>query len=315
VTVALTGVLGAIVADRRVGLVAAGLLAASPLMIAADGALMAEPVYVCLITAALIAAYRAIAAPVLARFAVLGLLLGLSALARSDGLIVAPVLIGATAWAAARPVGWRAGAAVLSLALVVATLAPWAVRNTMQMDEPVLLTSNSGSLLEGANCPGAYRGRLLGGWDASCLVETRRPGTEEATWAAEARSAGVRYARDNAGRVPVVAAARGVRVWGLWNPVGQVDDLEVIESRTPGWQLAGWAYASGVIVAAVPGVVLLRRRRAELAPLVAMVAAVTVVAIVSWGNQRFRLPAEPAVAVAAAVAVVSAATGGSRSRD
>jgi hypothetical protein len=306
-TISLAGVLGAIVADRRVGIVTAALVAGSPLLIAADGSLMAEPPYVALMTAAVIVAYRAIAAPTVARFAALGLVLGLSALARSDALIVAPVLIGATAWAVrARPARWRVGVGVLALGVAVITLVPWAARNSVRMGEPVLLASNSGSLLEAANCPGAYDGRLVGGWDASCMVETRRPGTDETTRAARARSAGIEYAADHPGRLPVVAAARVMRLWGVWNPVHQVDDLEA-ESRSRRWQLAGWAYASATLAAAAPGVVRLRRQRSQIAPLVGIVAGVTLVAVVSWGNQRFRLPAEPAVAVAAAVAFIAAA--------
>lgn len=45
---------------------------------------------------------------------------------------------------------------------------------------------------------------------------------------------------------------------------------------------------------------MLRRSRAPGGPLVAVVLASIVVVVVSWGNSRFRLAAEPAIAVAAA---------------
>ena len=81
----------------------------------------------------------------------------------------------------------------------------------------------------------------------------------------------------------------------------------MIESRNERWQYLGWAYDLAVLVVAVPGTVLLVRRRAELAPMVAVVVAVIVTAALSYGNQRFRLSAEPVVAVAAATAAGDAA--------
>jgi len=101
----------------------------------------------------------------------------------------------------------------------------------------------------------------------------------------------------------VVVVACELRVWGLWAPVPQAR-LESIESRDLTWQLVGWAYDLLVLAIAVPGTVILVRRRSTMTPLVAVVVAVIVTAALSYGSQRFRLAAEPAVAVAAAAAVV-----------
>jgi hypothetical protein len=63
-----------------------------------------------------------------------------------------------------------------------------------------------------------------------------------------------------------------------------------------------------MVIVAVPGAVLLARRRrggVSFAPLVAVVGAVVVTAAVSYGNHRFRLAADPVVAICAAMAVVS----------
>jgi len=49
-----------------------------------------------------------------------------------------------------------------------------------------------------------------------------------------------------------------------------------------------------------------RGRRAELTPLVALVGAVALTAVVSYGNQQARLTLDPVLAVAAAVAVHAA---------
>jgi hypothetical protein len=58
---------------------------------------------------------------------------------------------------------------------------------------------------------------------------------------------------------------------------------------------------------AVAGGWLLRGRRTELLVLASTVLVVSVTTVLTYGNQRFRIAAEPAVLVLAAVALVTAA--------
>ncbi|MGZ4693179.1 MAG: ArnT family glycosyltransferase [Acidimicrobiales bacterium] len=307
VTVGLTGLLGRRVAGVRVGVVAALVVACCPMLIAADGSLMSESLYVLLVTAALLASYRAIDRPTLGRFAVVGLLVGLAALARADGLFLAPILAGVLAWRVRGPsTGRRLALAAGTLAVAGAVLAPWVVSRSTQMGSIVALSSNSGSMLAGANCPTAYAGRLLGAWDFDCTVRPGQADLTELEVASASRRAGIDYARDHPSRLPLVVPARVLRVWGLWSPV-DATRLESVESRNERWQYVGWAYDLVVMIVAVPGAVLLVRRRADLAPMVAVLLAVVVTAVLSYGNQRFRLSAEPVVAVLAATALVAVA--------
>ncbi len=75
-TVALTGIIGLRVTGRRVGLVAGLLVALSPALIAADGSLMADSLYVALVAAATLVAVEAVEKATPGRFVVLGALLG-----------------------------------------------------------------------------------------------------------------------------------------------------------------------------------------------------------------------------------------------
>lgn len=300
-TVVVTGVIGRRVCSSAAGVVAAALVAVSPALVAADGSLMADSLYVLLATLAVLACYRALG-NTSARwmwFAALGALLGLACLARSDALLLAPLLIAATAWKVPTSATHRLALGVLAAAVVAAVLSPWVVRNAQQMDEPVLLSSNSGSVLEGANCASTYGGRLLGAWDPACLRATRDPGRDELEWAAAGRQAGIDHAGDHVARLPLVGAARVLRAWGVWHPLDQAD-LEAVETRRHGWQAVAVVTTAGLLALAVPGARRLVRGPTTIAPMVAVAAGATLAALSAWGNTRFTLAGQPMLACAAA---------------
>lgn len=302
-TVVLTAVLGRRLAGPTVGLVAGLLAAVSPALVAADGSVMSDSLFTLLVTSAVLLAYVARDRTGFLPWAALGITLGLATLTRSDGLLLAPAVV--LAAAVRRPsTGRRWALAGVSLGAVLLTLMPWAVRNTVRLDEPVLLSSNSGSLLEGANCPSTYEGPLLGLWDPACLRFTRAPGLVETEWAAEGREAGLDHARSNGQKLPLVAGVRVLRGLGLYDPIDQAR-AEAVETRDPDWQVLALAHWLLVLPAAAVGAVIAHRRRVALGPLVGLFAGVVVVIALSWGNQRFRLAAEPSAYALAAVALTS----------
>jgi hypothetical protein len=63
---------------------------------------------------------------------------------------------------------------------------------------------------------------------------------------------------------------------------------------------------------AIVGAVLLRRRKRLIVPLVATAVTVTIGAALTYGQQRFRIAAEPAILVLAAVPLVGLARGARR---
>jgi 4-amino-4-deoxy-L-arabinose transferase-like glycosyltransferase len=306
-TVVLTGLLGRRVLSPKAGLVAAALVAASPFLVAADGSLMSDSLFVLLITAAVLLAYAASDNPTPTRWLVLGTVLGVAALARSDALVLGPLLIGVVAWRvrAASSVR-RITFGLLAIAAMVVVLVPWTIRNINAFDDTVVLSNNSGSLLEGANCSATYAGEELGRWDVGCLRFVGQSGLSEAESARKARDHGIRYARDHLSRLPLVASVRALRVWGLYDPIRQ-SRAEAVESRHEAWQVLGWACSVVLLPFAVAGGLLLRRRGQDLAPILAVIAGVTLLAVLSWGNQRFRLPAEPVVIVLAVAGLQAAA--------
>src|SRR5690606_35426761 len=90
-TVGLVGLVGRRLGGDGVGLLAAGLAAVYPMLFQADAILMTESPYAFLVAGAVLLTYRAIERPGVARFALLGAVLGLGALTRAEALLLAPL--------------------------------------------------------------------------------------------------------------------------------------------------------------------------------------------------------------------------------
>jgi hypothetical protein len=279
-------------AGPRAGLIAAGLAAGYPLLVAADGSLRSESVYALCIALVLLAALRYRDAPSARAAALLGVAVAAAALTRGEALALLVLL--------ALPLcGWRR-AGVAALACVV-VLAPWLARCWIVFDRPVLISTNVGGLLAGANCDTTYHGALIGQWDFGCIPPPVH--ANEALEAERLRDRGLSYARHHAGRVPVVEAARLGRSFELYRPREQARQEAFFEGRNLRVEQAGVACYYVLALLAVYGVVVLRRRDGPWAVLLAPVALVILVTLISYGFTRLRVAAEPAIVVLAAVAV------------
>jgi 4-amino-4-deoxy-L-arabinose transferase-like glycosyltransferase len=289
-TILVLGLLGRRLAGDRAGLLVAGLAALYPTLIAADGALMTESLYGVLAASAMLAAYRLVDGPSLGRAAVLGAVLGVAALARAEALLLLALLLVPVLRS---PGGLRAAATVCVAFVVV--IAPWTIRNISAFDRPVLIATEGGETLAGANCEAVYYGSRIGLWEVSCLDFEGR-GNEAEELDEEGRK-GVRYALDHAERWPLVGAARFARTWGLWHP------FTVPEGRRAWVQRLGAALFYVLAGLAVYGVIVLRRRRVPVWILLAPFVTVTVTALLAYGAIRFRHSAELSLVVLAGVAL------------
>jgi 4-amino-4-deoxy-L-arabinose transferase-like glycosyltransferase len=302
-TVLMTAFIGRRLVSARVGLLAAAIVAVSPWMIAADGSLMAESLFVAFVTAAVLVAVYAREKPSWGRFALLGLLLGLATLTRTDGLVVGAALVSVTAWRVPGSVLRRFALGALAGGVLLVVLIPWTVRNHDALNAFVPVSNNSGSLLGGANCESAYSSDI-GGWDYECIRSVEHSGRSELVRTDLERSHGVAYARHHLPQFALTVPVRVVRGWGLWSPAG-LADKESGESRNRTVQLAGWPVEMCILGLGVGGAFVAVRTRVRVAPLFAVIGAATVVLAISWGNQRFRVVAEPELAVLAAIAASS----------
>jgi 4-amino-4-deoxy-L-arabinose transferase-like glycosyltransferase len=306
-TIAVIGLVGLRLAGPRVGLVAAGIAAVYPNLWINDSLVMSETLALLLVALALLVALDLDRLPGPWRAVLLGVLVGLATLTRSElGLLA--VGFAALAW-------WRAGGVrrrwlqpVLVLAATAVTLLPWVVYNAGRFEHTVLLSTNDGTTLLGANCPQTFYVDV-GGWDIRCLDPVPNDDTIDASVrSVERRDVAVDYVRDHLGRVPVVVAARLGRALDLYG-LGSLVALDRGEEK------ADWAVWAGIVcwwvlaIAAIFGWRRLgrdevtRRSRWWLA---VPVLTVLVTTIAFYGAHRIRAPAEPAIVLLAAVAAVDA---------
>jgi 4-amino-4-deoxy-L-arabinose transferase-like glycosyltransferase len=324
-TVVLVGLLGRRVRGPLVGLVAAAVAAVYPMLFLDEAVLMSETLFVLLVTAALLLAYRAVDSPSPLRFAALGLVLGLSALTRAEGLLLAIVLVvPLTIRLRTLPAMRRAVLAGVAIGIAVLVVVPWTARNAVRLHAFVPISNNIGTAVDGANCDLTFSGAQLGLWretfsqfgDAArrrpqaqaCFegFDIRRRDFDEAEVASSHRSSGATYARRHLSRLPLVAAVRELRTWGLYAPRQQIE-FESLEGRPRRWQTVGTVMYWVLLPLAVGGTVILVRRRVRVWPLLSTGVVVALSTALTYGQQRFRTAAEPAIVVLAAVTLVSIA--------
>jgi 4-amino-4-deoxy-L-arabinose transferase-like glycosyltransferase len=116
------------------------------------------------------------------------------------------------------------------------------------------------------------------------------------------RAVGLDYVKSHLSRLPVVVAARFGRMWGLYRPAQQLS-LENGEGRPEDAARWGLAMFYPLMLLALGGTVVLARRREPLLPLLVPVGIVTLAAVTAFGQSRYRAPAEPLLMVLAAVGV------------
>ena len=307
--VAMIGLVAHQVAPRpsaqRITILAMFLAAIYPNLWLVDGVMFPEGLMALCTTATVYAAYRWKGKPTFKWAAAMGLLVGLAALTRGEGLLLSVLLV--VPWILfSGDLSWRTRIKHIALAGIacILVLTPWTLRNARSFEVLVPLSTNGNELFVYANCDPAYSGKFIGFWSFACQEDLRAQGIDatgdEAQKSLFWRSKGFDYASEHISELPKVVAARVGRQWELFRP-WQNTEFAPIEGRNKNAARAGLLMYYVLAASSIYGAILIRRRRAGLLPLGALFINVTLTAIYAYGTTRFRVPAEPALCVLAAV--------------
>ena len=303
VAVVVIGLLARRLAGDRAGWIAAGIAAVYPNLWVNDGLIMSETLATLVVALALFYAYRLIRDPNVWNALIVGALCGLAALTRAELVLLVP-LLAVPAALVARSVAtaqrWKlAGIGVLAAAVLIG---PWVGYNLSRFKEPTYLSTNDGIALLGSNCDSVYYGDGIGLTDLKCLGPN--PRGDQSVDSRIFRDRAFDYIRDHKKRAVLVAFARVGRTWSVYRPWDMVN-------YNKGEGREGWVTALGLIayypllIAAVAGWVVIRRRRRRSWPLLVPALVVTIASAATYGQTRFRVPAEPTIVVLAAVAIAA----------
>jgi 4-amino-4-deoxy-L-arabinose transferase-like glycosyltransferase len=325
--VVVIGLVGRKIAGPRAGIVAAFVGAVYPMLWINDGMLISESLYVLIVAAVLLAAYRLWESRSWLDAFLLGGAIGLACLTRPEAVMLVPFIGLPLVLARNGELGRRILVFLVIGATCLVVILPWWVRNLTTFENPVFLATGHGSVLQSANCDATYSGQFLGYWDIHCITAGRPPANaqqkallksnkvpgvayllaqdprDESIPDVKARTRALHYIGDHITRAPVVALARVGRVWGFFRVSQEVSFDTFFERRGkwPSW--AGvWMYYALLPLSAY-ALVVMHKRKLAISPMIAIAAMVTLTAAISIGITRYRVGADVALAILGGVGI------------
>jgi 4-amino-4-deoxy-L-arabinose transferase-like glycosyltransferase len=241
--------------------------------------------------------------PSVGRSAAVGAVIGACMLVRpTSGFLFAGV---AAAWIVAA--GWRRGATLTAVSVVVAALAiaPWTIRNVVESDGGFIPISVQDAAAYGtfndvaANDPvHPYRWRPQVFGEGETDFTDGEDLADEARLRSEFQSLAVDYVKEHPGAVAEAFFWNGLsRFWDVRRPAHAMDEVG-FEGRSDAITAIGLAAYYVLLPLAIFALWRLRRRRELLYPVLAMALAASIVFTVASGT-RYRAPLEPLIVILA----------------
>lgn len=301
------GMAGREIAGRRVGLIAAFLLAVYPNIWMSDQLALSETIAPLLVALVLLTTYRFWKVPSVRRALWMGATLGVAILGRDELVLLSVFIIVPMTLAVVRK-GWkqRIGLLAAAAAAVVLVLTPWIGYNLTRFEKPVFVSTGLGVTLASANCAWTYSGEGEGYWYMPCALDyANHPSltgiTDESLRDPILQDLATTWIAKHSDRIVPVAFAKVGRAFGFFHPMQQIRYDFFIETRPYKWTVVGLGMYYCLLALSVGGTVILRRRRIPSFPMWALALDVLCAALLSFGNTRYRTSFEVGLVIMAAV--------------
>jgi 4-amino-4-deoxy-L-arabinose transferase-like glycosyltransferase len=301
------GYTGREIGGRRVGLIAAFLVAVYPNIWMTDELALSETIAPLLVAGVLWFTYRFWKRPTLPRAIWLGASLGVAMLGR-DELTLLVVFVMVPLVLLARALTWRRRAVTLAVGLVTVALVvgPWVGYNLSRFDQPVYISSGLGVTLASADCAATYSGQYEGYWSMPCALHyAAEPSVDthadESVEGAQLQHLALDYVRAHENRLVPVTLAKLGRAFGFFHPMQQIHLDSYVETRPYRWAVTGLVAYYVLLALSIGGTVLLRRRRIPSFPLWAVGLDVVCSVALTFGQTRYRTTFEVSLVLLAAV--------------
>ena len=185
-------------------------------------------------------------------------------------------------------------------------VAPWVGYNMSRFTDPVYISSGLGVTLASANCDSTYNGRFEGYWSFHCALAAAsksetKPHADESVQSSEVQSYAVHYIRTHEDRLLPVEMARLGRAFGFFHPLQQVELDARVETRPYHWAVVGLFMYYGLLALSVGGIIILRRRRIPVFPLLAVGLDAAISVALTFGQTRYRSTFEVSLVLLASV--------------
>lgn len=299
----------------RAGVFAALLAAVHPLMWINDLMLLSEGPYQALLVPVMWAAWKWTKDPTRRRMAVVGAAIALAALARAEAVALLGFLVVIlVVWRNPLDRGERVRQGAVGILAGLLVLAPWLVYNNLRFEEPVTLTSASGTVMMAGSCDTAWSGESMGIW-AKCFEERQLQFEMEEEYPGSYRSPddpervvydesvidrfntekALEYTFDNLDRYPLVVLARMGRSLEVFRVEHTLRVNYNVEGRWKIPSVLGLVGYYGLIPFTILGFEMLRRRGERLVPFAAMWTLVLFASAITFGLTRYRVPIDVAM--------------------
>lgn len=301
--VALAALVAFQLAGRPAATAAAALTAFDPTLVMAGSSLLTEPLFMTLLLAAAASILRLRATGALRWAVAAGAFAGLASLTRANGVLVL-VAVAVAAAAGAGPLRARLRAPALVLACGVLAVAPWTIRNAVELGAFVPVSTETGFTAAGMYNADADANH--GRWNVPvghmAAVRREHPRAEEAEWDEALTRRAADYVLDHPAYPFETAFWNTLRLAALHDAGRDRRELQEGVGIPPAVAAAGVYGAYPMLVLIALGFA--RGRRRGLPPFLWFVAIAMAASAVllGGGNARYRAPVELLLAIGAASA-------------